>query len=584
MKLKLFLYIMLGLSIHLALAQDNSTFSTDKETFTNDTTSSLNKTDSIDIIVENEDPIIPDAKEFHTDHITLNKSYDPIYAQLDSLATQKYLDNSTFTDNINELNIYGYAADSIPVFPDSVFIERFKQLNLYSPIEIIYNAQVKSYIDSYSRWKKLTSKMLGLAEIYFPMIEETLDKYEMPLELKYLAIVESALNPKATSRAGARGLWQFMYNTGKLYGLQVTSITEDRCDPLKSTDAACRHLKDLHQIYDNWSLALAAYNCGAGNVNKAIQRSGGKRSFWLLWPYLPKETRGYVPAFMAVTYMMNYATEHNIYPTTPGIFNYQIDTITISNVLSFDQISEVIGAPLDMIEFLNPVYKKGIIPASEENLMSLTLPREYIRLFIANEDSIYFYKTKEGLEREHLLAEIKKVEHQTLHTVKKGETLSHIAQKYRCSVTQLKSWNKLKSTHLQIGQKLVIFPIGGGSVASQKSTPSTSEFHYVKKGETLGAISQKYHCSVDEIKTWNHLSSTKISIGQKLRVKKASATTTSPTSSQNNFSTYTVKEGDNLWNIANNYKNISVEEIKNANNLTSDQLTVNQKLKIPQKN
>lgn len=544
----------------------------------------INVSDSLpDIILGCEEPFIPESDEFHPDTVFKRKDYDPIYAILDSLAMQKYMETSTFTDNVNELNIYNYSIDSIPFFSDSIIKERFEQLNLYTPIEMVYNNYVKSYIGRYAKYKTLTSKMLGLSEIYFPLFEELLDKYEMPLEIKYLSIVESALNPKATSRAGARGLWQFMYGTGKLYGLQVTSITDDRCDPYKATDAACRHLKDLYNIYNDWSLALAAYNCGAGNVNRAIQRSGGKRNFWLLMPYLPRETRGYVPAFMAVTYIMNYATEHNIYPITPGIFNYQIDTVTICDVLSFDQISEVIGTPLDMIDFLNPMYKKGIIPASQENPMSLTLPYEYIRLFIANEDSIYNYKTKAGIEREHLLAEMKKIEKQIIHTVKSGENLSRISQKYRCSVSQLKSWNKLKSNNLQIGQKLVVFPVGGGSVATSHSTSNKNdtEFHIVKKGETLGKIAQKYHCSISDLQKWNHLTSTNISIDQKLRVKKEQ-----PQKNQNNSSdylTYIVKNGDNLWKIANKFENVSIDEIKSFNNLKNNHLSIGQKIKIPKK-
>lgn len=594
MKLKLVFLISLIFFAKNAFAQDQSfstshlkenvfldSINTATDTIESNPSDTLIKDQTSDIVLEAEEPSIPNASEFHSNF--QRKDYDPIYDILDSLSMQKYLESSTFTDDISELNIYNYDLDSIPVFSDSVMKERFNHLNLYSPIEMVYNAQVKSYIDSYAKWKKLTSKMLGLSEIYFPMMEATLDKYDIPLELKYLSIVESALNPKATSRAGARGLWQFMYNTGKIYGLQVTSITDDRCDPIKATDAACRHLKDLYNIYKDWSLSLAAYNCGAGNVNKAIQRSGGKRNFWLLWPYLPRETRGYVPAFIAVTYIMNYATEHNIYPITPGIFNYQIDTVGICDVLSFDQISEVIGAPYDMIEFLNPMYKKGIIPASKDNQMSLTLPQEYIHLFIANEDSIYHFKTKAGLEREQLLSEIKKVENQSVHIVKKGETLSHIAQKYRCSVTQLKTWNKLKSTNLKIGQKLVVFPIGGGSISSSSKNESPAKFHIVKKGETLGVIAKKYHCTVTELQKWNRLTSTNISIGQKLSVQKPQEKANTEKASSVNHTTYTVKSGDNLWSIANQFKGVSIEDIKNANNMKDDNLKINQKLKIPKK-
>lgn len=588
---KLFILFLTSSLSFLSYAQYDSTYflnedSTQLEniTFIEDTTQSALSDTSI-VILNNEEPDIPDTKIDIKESELWHKDYNPIYAMLDSLAMQKYLETSTFTVDTNEVNIYGYKPGEIPKFSDSIYKERIQYLNLYSPIEMTYNAQVRSYIDSYTRWTKLTSKMLGLSEIYFPMFEELLDKYDIPLEIKYLAIVESALNPKATSRAGAKGLWQFMYGTGKLYGLKVTSITDDRCDPYKATDAACRHLKDLYNIYNDWSLALAAYNCGSGNVNKAIYRSGGKKNFWLLWPYLPRETRGYVPAFIAVNYIMNYATEHNIYPIQPGIFSYQIDTLAICDVLSFEQISEVIGVPTDMLDFLNPMYKKGIIPASEENQMSLTLPREYIHLFIANEDSIYNYKTKSNIEKEHLLAEIKKVENQAIHTVKSGETLSHIAQKYRCSVSQLKSWNGLKSNNLRIGQKLVVFPVGGGTIVSKTTTSSstTSDYHIVKKGETLESIAKKYMCSVSDIQKWNNLNSTNISIGQKLAISKKTQATSTEKSTNIKYSTYIVKEGDNLWSIANSFKGVTIEDIKEANGLKNNNLKINQKLKIPSK-
>jgi len=193
--------------------------------------------------------------------------------------------------------------------------------------------------------------VMGLAEVYFPLFEEQLDKHNMPLELKYLAVVESALNPTANSRAGAKGLWQFMYSTGKMYGLKSNSLVDDRFDPYKATDAACRHLNDLYYIYNDWSLALAAYNSGPGNVNKAIRRAGGVRSYWAVWPFLPRETRGYVPAFIAVMYLMNHPAEHNIYPTTPDIFYEEIDTVVVNDVLSFDQISEMLNIPMDELKF-----------------------------------------------------------------------------------------------------------------------------------------------------------------------------------------------------------------------------------------
>lgn len=512
---------------------------------------------------------------------------DPIAAMLDSLRWQKYLESSTFTTDRNILNVYNYRDGDIPTFGDSVYAARLAHLNLHSPMELTYNAHVKQYIELYAvRKRELTSKVLGLAEVYFPMFEEMLDKYDVPLEMKYLAVIESALNPVATSRAGAKGLWQFMYGTGKMYGLTNTSIIDDRYDPYKATDAACRHLKDLYNMYNNWELALAAYNCGAGNVNKAIRRSGGKTNYWQLWPYLPRETRGYVPAFIAVNYVMNYSAEHNLYPKSPGILAHEIDTVHISNVLSFDQISEMLGTPHDMLQFLNPAYKKGIIPASAAEPYILRLPNEYIGLFVNNEDSLYKYKTKKGIEQEKLLADIKNSSHQeqTYHRVKSGETLSGIASKYRCSVDNLKRWNNLKSTNLKIGQQLIVYSSGSSSTASSSATK-----HTVKQGETLGKIAQRYGCSVANLQKWNNLSGTNLSIGQVLNVKDPNKTSSSAavastvTSATATQDVYKVKSGDSLWDIAQKYPGVSVEDIKAHNGLKSNNLKIGQSLKIPKK-
>ena len=390
---------------------------------------------------------------------------DPIAAMLDSLSRQKYLEAFDFQPSKNILN--ANVESDIPVFSDSIIMQRLEQLNQNTTMELSYNAIVARYIELYANKRRnLTSKMLGLSEIYFPMFEEMLDKYDVPLEIKYLAIVESALNASATSRAGAKGLWQFMYATGKMYGLQVSSVIDDRCDPYKATDAACRHLKDLYKIYNNWELALAAYNCGSGNVNKAIRRSGGKTNYWQLWQYLPTETRGYVPAFIAVVYVMNYAVEHNIYPLEPSIFAHQIDTVTVKQFLSFDQISEMLGIQYDLLSFLNPPYKKGIIPASSTKSYILRLPYQYSGLFIMNEDSLYAYKTQKGIEKEQIMAELKTLESQEMqyHKVKSGETLSSIAVKYRCSVKNLQTWNGLKpNAILKIGQRLIVYAPSKGA-------------------------------------------------------------------------------------------------------------------------
>ncbi len=273
---------------------------------------------------------------------------DPVVSMLDSLAGLKIFDDAEFPNARQYQNWSNYSDTDIPYFSDSVYRERIAQMNDQSPFEYIYNGEVRKFIELYSaRKRKLTARILGLAQIYFPLFEEQLDKFNMPLELKYLAVIESALNPTANSPAGAKGLWQFMYGTGRVYGLKVSSYVDDRYDPYKATIAACEHLTDLYDIYGNWSLALAAYNSGAGNVNKAIRRSGGMKNFWAIHNYLPRETRSYVPAFIAASYVMTYANEHKIYPVDPGILYYEVDTVTVRQLLTFDQISEMLNIPIE---------------------------------------------------------------------------------------------------------------------------------------------------------------------------------------------------------------------------------------------
>ena len=267
---------------------------------------------------------------------------DAVVAMLDSLSTLKIFSDAASPHALKYPSWSNYTETEIPVFSDSVYAARIALMNENSPFEYIYNSDVKKFIDLYAvRKRKLTARILGLSEIYFPLFEEQLDRFDMPLELKYLAVIESALNPVANSKAGAKGLWQFMYGTGRVYGLKVSSYVDDRYDPFKATIAACEHLKDLYDIYGNWSLALAAYNSGAGNVNKAIRRSGGLKNFWAIHRFLPKETRAYVPAFIAASYVLAYANEHKIYPVDPGILYYEVDTVTVRHPLTFGQISEM---------------------------------------------------------------------------------------------------------------------------------------------------------------------------------------------------------------------------------------------------
>lgn len=507
-----------------------------------------------------------------------------ILQQLDSLAALKIFDRYHFEKDTAVLNVYRFKPEERPVYSDSVYALRIGVLNSQTPIDLEYNRHVKGYINMYAnRGRNQTARMLGLAEIYFPMFEATLDKYNIPLEIKYLAIVESALNPTAGSRAGAKGLWQFMYATGKMYGLKQNSMVDDRFDPYKATEAACRHMRDLYAIYHDWNLVLAAYNSGPGNVNRAIRRAGGLKDYWAIWPFLPRETRGYVPAFIAVNYIFNYAAEHNIYPIDPGILHNQIDSITVRDVISFDQIAEFMHLPIKDVKFLNPAYKEGIIPAVNGQKYILRLPRKYINYFIDHEDSLYAFKSKKGIEREKLLAKIKQAKQRSIHYVRSGENLGLIAQRYRTSVSRLKAWNGLRNSRIYPGQKLIVYSPGNAprTSSSRKQSAPSNGFHQVRSGENLGLIAKKYGITVSQLKAWNNISKNLIRSGQQLRVKAVEQKTQSSTSSPDGKIIYhTVRSGDTLWDIAKEY-NSTIDSIRKLNKMgSSSRLKPGQKLKV----
>ena len=543
-----------------------------------------------DIIIESYDPAVADSLEMvlqeridsENSGEAIVKESDIMMEMIDELQDIKYFEDNKLESSSKSENIYNYPAGYVPTFPDSVYAERIARLRSQTTMELVYNKHVKSFIDVYAVNKREhTCKILGLADIYFPMFEEALDKYDMPLEIKYLAVVESALNPRAGSHAGAKGLWQFMYGTGKVYKLNVTSLVDDRFDPIKATEAACQHLQDLYETFGDWFLALAAYNSGAGNVNKAIRRAGGLKNYWAVWPFLPKETRGYVPAFIAVNYVMNYSQEHNLYPIDPGIMADGIDSVTVHQPLHFDQLHEMLNIPMEDIKFFNPQYKASIIPATAKTPMSLRLPEQYINSFIDNEKELYAFKTKKGIDREKLEEEMKKVSDRSVHIVKSGESLGSIAKKYRISVNQLKTWNNLKSTTIYPGQKLIVYSSGAPMAQAGNSNPVTRSTeqttHVVKSGENLSIIAKKYKCTVTDLKNWNNLKSTNLSIGQKLKVYPPAE---GSSSSSGGSITHTVKAGDNLWDISRKY-GVSVEQIRKLNGLSSNAvLKIGQKLVI----
>ncbi len=555
---------------------------------------------------------------------------DPVIAMLDSLASLKIFENAEVPSTLQYQNWSNYSDTDIPNFPDSVYRERIAQMNDQSPFEYIYNGEVRKFIELYGvRKRKLTARILGLAQIYFPLFEEQLDKFNMPLELKYLAVIESALNPTANSPAGAKGLWQFMYGTGKVYGLKVSSYVDDRYDPYKATIAACEHLSDLYDIYGNWSLALAAYNSGAGNVNKAIRRSGGMKNFWAIHNYLPRETRSYVPAFIAASYVMTYANEHKIYPVDPGILYYEVDTVTVRQVLTFDQISEMLNIPIEEVDFLNPSFKHGVIPASPENTYKLRLRKKHVGSFVNNEATLYKYQTRKGIAQDQLNSLIAgSYRESDLYTVRSGETIGSIAKKFGMTTAELKSLNGLKKS-VRAKQKILVYKkpakkpdqgtastyippsssrdtLKAEELANQESVKNNSAqtektdseapkttIHIVRSGESLGLIAKKYNCSVDQVKQWNGLSKSTIIIGQKIKIvgestgkttaskSKNSGSKTKPPTSQAKYFYYTIVSGDNLWDIADK-NDVTVSQLKSLNNLkNSSRLKPGQKIKIP---
>ena len=412
--------------------------------------------------------------------------------------------------------------------PDSVYISRLQKLNPY--ISVPYNRIIRNHIVYYTQ--KMPEKMeriLGLSAYYIPIFEEIFDQYDMPLELTAMAVIESALNPKAVSRARAKGMWQFMYSTAKRYGLTINSYVDERFDPIASAHAAARYLRDSYLIFGDWTLAIASYNCGAGNVNKAIRRSGGSKDFWEIYPYLPRETRGYVPSFFAALYAMRYYKEHNLTPEHIPMPPHT-DTIKVNKMLHFEQIAHYTGASIEELRTHNPQYLHDIIPGTEKEYI-LQLPYQFTGAFIDHEDEIYAYKdsvyfSPAALKQIQQSAEPSKI----IHRVKRGETLSHIALRYGVSVRNIQRWNGI-GTRIREGQRLAIYTKGNGPATSSSSSSgkvntSVSNgyvMYTVRSGDNLWNIAKKFSgVSVNDLQRLNGLSkNSKIYPGKKLKIKKA---------------------------------------------------------------
>ena len=441
----------------------------------------------------------------------------------DSLWLQEIYKSDLFDEILQSVTNQEFDEVEYAELPTKVLKQRLKELNARTPFNVEYNTSLESVIKHYLKNRRGSlERLMSLSEYYFPMFEAELDKHGLPLELKYLAIVESALNPRAKSRVGATGLWQFMFATGKMFGLDVNSYVDERCDPILSTEAASKYLKSLNGSFNDWDLALAAYNSGPGNVSKAIRRSGGKTDYWDLRRYLPRETAGYVPAFLATMYIFEYASEHGFERKPTSRIPYvATDTIRVKQQITLQQVAELTNLDLDELQFLNPAYKLDVIPLVKNANYTLRLPITAIGTFVNNEDAIYSFVQQ---KKEDDLPELYDQPTKIRYRVKKGDYLGRIASKYGVGVSQLKEWNGLRGSNLRVGQNLIVYPRKSSSqiASSSKSTAETSENIYtVRNGDSLWSISRKFPgVSVQNIKKWNDISGTNIKPGTKLKIYK----------------------------------------------------------------
>ena len=408
-----------------------------------------------------------------------------------------------------------YDAIYYPELPTDTLKKRLAILDAKTPFNIAYNPALESVIKRYLKSRKRsTETLINRSQYYFPMFEEVLDKHNLPLEIKYLAVVESALKPRAKSRVGATGLWQFMFATGKQYGLEVSSYVDERCDPLRSTNAAAKYLASLYKTFGDWDLALAAYNSGPGNVPKAIRRSGGYQNYWNIRPFLPSETAGYLPAFLATFYLFEYADAHGFQLEQNQLPIIATDTIHIKQMISLDQVAELTDTKIETLQHLNPSYKLDIIPVLDTKTYALRLPLTKIGDFVQNETQIYATAKAEFEAREKPLPQFFEIDSKIRYKVKSGDYLGKIARKFRVRVSQIKKWNGLRTNDLKIGQRLTIYSrnptaysFNNSTSASKKTQKNSSKSTYlVKPGDSLWSISNKLTgISVQNLKEWNDI-------------------------------------------------------------------------------
>ena len=476
--------------------------------------------------------------------------------KMDSLANTWYIKHLFHPDTMNRADFGNYPTD----LPDSVYISRLQEVQQIIPLS--YNKLVKNFIRMYTEKKRnLVEMMLGLSAYYFPVFEEALDKNEMPLELKYLPVIESALNPKARSRAGANGLWQFMYQTGRQNNMENTSIDDERRGHLKSSEAAVRYLRQLYDIYGDWQLAIAAYNCGPGNVNRAVSRAGNKVDYWAIYYYLPRETREFVPAFIAASYVMNYYKEHNLVPLLPDV-PFITDTVMVNKYLHFDQVAASLNIEKEQLRSLNPMYRRDVIPAKTDKFYPLILPESKILDFISRDSLIYAYEREKYFPDNTLAnpatlsasnftpADIEG-KAKILYTIKSGDNIGFISSWFNVRSADLRYWNNIHRNLIRAGQKIVIYVSEDQKEKYERVNTMTFAQKQAMIGKNAGSGSDT--ASKQE----------KLDPG---------------------YEYYTVKNGDTIWEIARRYAGISPDDILKLNNLNNrSRLSIGQKLKIREK-
>ena len=495
------------------------------------------------------------ASDVDTIIIKSDDSSERIARDLDSLVNTWYVKIAMKNKPAENLgDTIGYQC------PDTVYERRIHNIN--SIIYLPFNNIIRNHIEVYTvRQREKFCAVLGLKDYYFPMIEDVFDSYGLPAEFKYMAVIESALNPNVVNRrSGAAGMWQFMYSTGRMYGLTINSIVDERKDPVKSTHAAARYIKDLYEIYKDWVLVIAAYDCGPGNVNKAIKRSGNKKDYWDIYYRLPKETRGYIPQYIAAAYAVTYAAEHNLQPLPLNI-PVATDTIMVNKDIHLAQISEVMGIPLGELQALNPQYRTGLVPGSSKP-QTLTLPMNHLGDFINLNDTIRQYKPDLYLSKSTLIADPTRSSYistdikgktKLIYTVKDRDNIGFVSEWYKVGLSDLRNWNNINRNNIRVGQKLVVY-----------IDPSKSE--YYSKINTMSFAEKQALAGKTAVYSSQPLAT--LSSGE----------------SDGEFITYTVRNGDTIWDIVKMFDNVTTTQVLELNNISdAGRIKVGQKLKIKKK-